>query len=337
MGKIKILLLGLFLALLPSVVQAERIKTVRKATKPVLTEQELSVIEMQETRRHRDGDGNDGMPEIADFFDEMSYVYTGGRYVDREIRFRLRVPDRIVPGRRYPLIVSFHGNGEGGDDNLRQLAHLHYGIRSITGPTSREFFLLATQTPGDNKAWRLHVSRDDGKGDSGMVILREIMEVLTEEFPIDTDAICVCGISSGGEAAWHFVGETPQRFAAMVSCSGEPPDNALLTELNVWAFACTGDNRVSFQKVKEAVDTINREGGSASLTAIESSSHDSWTEALRNKQILSWLATQRRDNIFAPPPGFGMKSRTITQTLALFGPPALFLTVVIFLKRRYRR
>lgn len=338
MTKIRIILFGLSVILLVSVAHAERIKTIKKATNPALSEQELSAIEMRETRRHNDGEGNTGMPETADFFDEMSYVYTGGRYVDQEIRFRLRQPERLVPGRRYPLIVWFHGNGEGGEDNMRQLAHIHYGIRSIAGPTNRDFFLLATQNPGDNKAWRLNVSREDGKGDSGTTVLREIMDTLIEEYPIDEDCIGVCGVSSGGEAAWHFVMETPDRFAAMVSCSGEPPEGAAsLTDLSVWAFACTGDRGVSFEKVRDTIDEINRSGGTAQLTAIDSNSHDSWTDALRDKQVLSWLAVQRRGSILAPPPGFGMKSRTAMQAFLLFGLPILALTAVLFLKRRYRK
>lgn len=337
MARIIILFCGLLFFGLYQEVEAERIRTIRPAPKPVLSEQDLTRIEMQETRRHRDGEGNDGMPETADFFDEMSYVYTGGRYEASEIRFRLRRPDHVLPGRRYPLIVWFHGNGEGGDDNLRQLAHVHYGIRSIAGPASRDFYLLATQTPSDNKAWRRHVSREDEKGDSGVTVLREIMEALIEEFPIDERRIGVCGVSSGGEAAWYFASETPERFAAMVSCSAEPPGSESLLGPNVWAFACTGDRRVSFEKVRDMIDEINREGGSASLTPVESNEHDSWTEALRNKQVLIWLASQRRGSSLAPPPGFGMKSRSVVQALFLFGSPVSCLIVVLLLKRRYHK
>ncbi len=313
---------------------AEKIRLLSTAPKPALTAAQIADIEQRATERHKEG-GNAGMQAVADFFDEYAYSYTGGRFVDHEFKFRLRTPKAIKPNKKYPLIVWFHGNGEGGEDNMRPLSHMQFAIASIGGPDAVDGFILATQTPGDNKAWEISRSREN-KGDAGLTVAREIMEAVIEKFPIDENRVSAFGLSSGGAAAWRFVQREPEKFSGLVCCSAIPPDGELLTNLNVWAFCCMNDNAVPLASVQKAVDEINKEGGSAFLTEVMQNGHDSWSVALREKKVLNWLVAQKRHAVLNIPPGFEMEYRPITQTFLLFGLPFVCFLFLFFLPRRSR-
>ena len=312
------------------------IELVEKAARPKLTAVEVRALENRPSEQlsAQVQDGYVSMPAIADCFDEYSYRYTGGSLDDHLIKFRLRTPETLVPGRQYPLLVWFHGRGESGDDNSRQLAHMQTAIADLAGPDAQEFFLLATQCPGDNPDWTVHQSLADGKGDSPMTVLREIMEAVITGFPVDEDCISVFGLSSGGEAAWHFVVESPERFAALATASAVPPRGALLTEMNVWAFCTRQDQRVPFEAVREVIDTINTNGGLAFLTRVDVDGHDSWTVALRDQRVLDWLASQKRGSLLNAPPGRNERKRLLLTTFLLFGLPILcFITLTFVISR----
>lgn len=325
-------LLILFALLAP--VDSRKIECIQKAPNPLLAASDARTESNKASEKT--AEGYTGSVAVADCFDEMVYRYTGGRYIDEPIRFRLRTPRQIEPWRTYPLLVWFHGRGESGNDNVRQLAHMQTAISCLAGPDNREFFLLAVQCPEDNREWGISVSREDGKGDATIVIFREIMEAVIDEFPVDEDRISVYGLSSGGEAACRFVSESPDRFSALAFASAVPPPGSLTTGMNIWAFCCDQDQNVPLDAVREAVDTVNGENGSAWLTVIKSADHDSWTCSLRDRNILDWLVSQKRGSPFNAPPGWNPKKRSLLSTFGLFGLPILCFAVLSFIISRSR-
>lgn len=324
----------LILLLLLAPGDSRRIECVKKAPNPLMAVSDVRTESNKESEKTTDG--YTGSVAVVDCFDEMVYRYTGGRYVDEPIRFRLRSPRTIEPGRTYPLIVWFHGRGESGNDNVRQLAHMQTAISCLAGPDNKEFFLLAVQCPDDNREWEINVSKEDGKGDATIIILREIMEAVIDEFPVDEDRISVYGLSSGGEAACRFVSESPERFSALAFASAVPPPGSLTAGMNIWGFCCDRDQNVPLDAVRYAVDTVNRENGSAWLTVIESDKHDSWTCSLRDKNVLGWLVAQKRGSLLNAPPGWNPKKRSLPATFGLFGLPILCFVVLSLLVSRSR-
>ncbi len=230
-----------------------------KAKISTISNREIREATGEESEKDKKEDGYLPNPTAIDCFDALGYRYTGGRYNDELIRFRLRCPPKIEPGKKYPLIVWFHGKGESGDDNKRQLAHLQYTLPFLAGPKSLDFFMLVTQCPKDNPYWDTSVSTE-GKGDAPMTIAREIMEAVIKEFPIDEDRISAFGLSSGGAAAWQFVQDSPEKFASIVSCSASPPSGPLLTDVTVWAFGCTGDGQISMEQLRQTINQTKSKG-----------------------------------------------------------------------------
>ena len=331
-----ILFAAILVFVLFSVVESAQIKRLSGDHKPQLTAAQVRELEQKESEKHP-VDGYVSVQTVVNCFDEMSYQYTGGRYQNTEIKFRLRQPNNIKPGKKYPLIVGFHGKGESDDDNRRQLAHLQHTIEILAGPKSLDFFMLSTQCPKDNSSWTTSVSMEDGKGDAPMTIAREIMEVVIREFPIDEDRISVVGLSSGGTAAWQFAMDSPERFASLVACSATPPPGPILKDVNVWVFGCTDDKGISIDQLRETVKRTNDGGGSALLTERKSSSHDSWTEALNRKKAVAWMVSQKRNSWYNPPPGSVLMPKTWGQSLAWFGPPIFCIILLFFVRVKQQK
>ncbi|MDR3198694.1 MAG: hypothetical protein LBU34_12575 [Planctomycetaceae bacterium] len=287
------------------------------------------------------GGGYIAEPKIVDCFAAMEYKYTGGRFKDQPIRFRLRMPQKIKPNQKYPLIIWFHGQGESSNDNTRQLAHLQKTMEFFAGSNQRDFFMLATQCPQDNNHWERSLSKDDDKGDAPLTITGEILETIIQEFPIDVNRISITGASSGGSAAWEFVRQHPRRFAALAPGSGRPPQVAEpepFLGTVIWAFNNRDDKGTPFGETERFIEIINANGGNASLTLYEVSGHDAWTPMLRDEKIIGWLILQ---NLAKPGPPQGIVCRPLSKTkqFLMFGLPVLIIvscTVLSFLYRNHK-
>jgi predicted esterase len=284
------------------------------------------------------GGGHVAEPKIVDCFAAMEYKYTGGRVKDQPIRFRLRMPSKIKPNKKYPLIVWFHGQGESSNDNTRQLAHLQKTMEFFAGSNQRDFFMLATQCPKDNNRWERSLSKNDDKGDAPLTITGEILEAIIQEFPIDVNRISVTGISSGGSAAWEFVRQHPRRFAALAPASGRPPQETepepFLGTI-IWAFNNRGDSGTPFDKTEQIIEVINANGGNAHLTLYDVSGHDAWTSMLRDEKIIGWLILQSLANP-GPPQGIVCRPLSKTKQFLMFGLPILIIVFCIVSSFLYR-
>jgi predicted peptidase len=266
-----------------------------------------------------------------DCFDALGYRYTGGRYDNELIRFRLRCPPNIVPGRKYPLIVWFHGKGESGNDNERQLAHIQYTLPFLTGPKSLDFFMLVTQCPSDNPYWDTSVS-SEGKGDAPITIAMEIFEQILKEYPIDQERISTFGQCSGAVGSTELIRKYPQLVSAVVYISATPPAGLMMKNVTISSFNCTDDPNVSIQGMRDYVKRVNDAGGNAHLTEIKAASHDAWTPALSQHKVIAWMITQKKNSWFSPPPGMVLEPRTLLQVFMYFGLPVCCLIPLLIIR-----
>jgi len=286
-----------------------------------------------ESEENPDG-GYNANVNVIDCFAAMEYRYTGGRYVDEPIKFRMLFPDEIKPGKKYPLIIWFHGVGESGEDNTRQLAHFQSAIEYFAGKNKLDFFMIVTQCPSDNRHWETSIS-NEGKGDAPMTIAYEILENVINEYPVDENKLGVIGICSGGNAAWNFVAKHPGKFASMVACTSSPGNVAIGQFKNtaVWAFNNIHDP-APWEVVERFVTAFTAEGGNAFVTLRETGGHDTWTNALLHQHVIVWMLSQDLQK-GGPPAGVICYHRTAGQVFLLFGlPVAVFLCAIPFYLRK---
>ncbi len=240
-------------------------------------------------------------PEACTFVD-LSFRYTGRGYHDKLFHYRLFVPVISSPAQRFPLIVWLHGYGDAGNDNSRQLKHLDTCIFQAHLHESFPVFLLAVPCPKENPTWTTSDSDADDMANVALAILDKTLH----DYPIDVSRISVAGVSSGGTGCWDLVMRSPERFSAVAPMASAGGDQRLANHfvgLPVWAFHSADDTSTPVDGDRRMVDTINRLGGRAYLTEINSTQHDCWTAAFHDYDLLDWLLYQRRGKVSDYGPG----------------------------------
>ncbi|HYR09107.1 MAG TPA: alpha/beta hydrolase-fold protein, partial [Longimicrobium sp.] len=141
-----------------------------------------------------------------------------------EIRYRLLPPLNPVPGRRYPLVVMFHGSGEIGTDNER---HLTRFVKAWARPQIRRdypAYVLAPQMPersanytaGPESAGRTSVA---GRP---LAATLELIDRLRAELPVDGSRVYAIGFSMGASTTFQAIARRPELFAAAIPVAGVP-------------------------------------------------------------------------------------------------------------------
>ena len=260
------------------------------------------------------GAGKPPHPVLVYCFEERSFQYTGGKYDNAEIKYRLHVPQKIVPGKKYPLVVHLHGSGEAGNDNTLSLAHLHSILPIIAGPEQLDFFLLVTQSSVEDSANWSFSKKQDGNLDIAFAAMEDVIR----KCPIDEKRLSVFGLSSGGYGVWQILEKRPEVFAAAVPVSIAPASyyyDALpqLKNVAIWTFKNSGDAGVSVSEIRKAMEYINGSGGYMKLTQFDQGGHAAWRPAMDEYNCFAWMIAQKRGGWFNPPP-----ERKVYQGRSLF-------------------
>ena len=108
-------------------------------------------------------------------------------HVYSKMPYRLMRPIRFDPAKRYPVIVSLHGAGGRGADNLRQLRHWNGVLAEQKRRTDYPAFIVAPQT---TVMWNT-------------THLQNIKDIIKNLPSVDMNRIYILGHSMGGE--WPLV------------------------------------------------------------------------------------------------------------------------------------
>jgi len=266
--------------------------------------------------------------EFVSLFESREFQFDGRANDPSRLpyQYRLFVPDIKDTNAKLPLVLWLHGSGEAGDDNLQQLRWLDQLI--ITRPWQRArypFFLLAVQCPSDNRLW--FRSRSSESSDAMVDVAMAILDKTVREFPIDTDRVCLAGVSSGGAGCWELASRQPEQFSAvapMASFGGDLSRVAHLKGVPVWAFNSTRDATTPVDGIRRTVNSLKNAGGVAHLTEVDSADHNCWSTAFEDYHLLEWLLAQRRGAASqSPRPGSISIRGKIQNTLKGWSLPQL--------------
>lgn len=276
-----------------------------------------------------DDDGYKVHQGVDNQFDHLAYERGENHTGRKKFLFRLRSPAVLQPGKKYPLIIWFHGAGKRGNDNFRQLAHIHYMLELLVQKNSQDFFMLATQCP-NGVDWSEPM---EGGEDSAMSVTNEILETLLEELPIDASRVSLVGLSTGGSAIQDFYRLAPSRFSGLLISSATLSINSTETvKTPIWVFNCTDDPQVSPRTSQSHVDKINQNGGRAALTLVKSAEHNTWKAALSDYKAVIWLIDQQQGAAYSPPPGTKYPPRALWNLAANFFLPVFLIGLIITLR-----
>lgn len=231
-------------------------------------------------------------------------------------RYRLYKPANMAGNERLPLLVWLHGEGYPGDTkvNLNWLPLVFEAAGN-----SPQFFILSPARP-EKESW----FSDDAQQPDALSVAFDIVEHVLAKYPIDPNRVYLTGVSSGGSACWVLASRHPERFAAvapLASDGGNPALAAKLASTPIWAFHQGHDTVTPPEGDREIVSRINQAGGHAHLTETEPKpgatfSHNCWSAAFENYDLLNWLLDQRLGASESQPPAASIWARF--EAIAIF-------------------
>lgn len=214
--------------------------------------------------------------------------------------YRLLRPEPYEPGKKYPLVIFFHGAGERGTDNLAQLVH---GVTVFATTENRKkypCFVMAPQCPADKRWVEMDWSAPSGvqpaEPSDPMRLAIAAADALEKEFSIDRRREYVTGLSMGGFGTWDAITRYPKRFAAAapVCGGGDEAVAARAKKIPVWAFHGSADNVVMPDRSRHMVEALRKAGAEPKYTEYPGVGHNSWDKAYADPELLSWLFSQHQ-------------------------------------------
>ncbi len=132
--------------------------------------------------------------------------------------------------------------------------------------------------------------------------VHELLDSLEKESSIDTNREYVTGLSFGGECTWMSLMERPDRFAAAVPICATDGYSGLtveervenLAQLPLWIFHGDADEKVPVQASRKMVKALRDAGGNPKYTEYPGVTHNSWDQAYRDPELVTWLFAQKR-------------------------------------------
>ena len=213
-------------------------------------------------------------PELLEAFEERSH---GGTH------YRLMQPLVLDRDARYPLILSLHGGGGAGDDNISQLRWWNGVMAKEEWRRAHPSFVVVPQAvSGGTWGERSQVGNLRNIYIKNMIpVVFELIEALQQELPIDESRIYVLGSSMGGSGTWNFLQARPGFFAAGIPvCAGRPPEDVKgLTQTPIWSFHGADDQTAPVENSRRMFDKVRAAGGSIKYTELRGIQHNSWIQA----------------------------------------------------------
>lgn len=215
--------------------------------------------------------------------------------------FRYRLAEKAAPaGEKVPLVFFFHGAGERGTDNARQLVHGVTELVDWLEKHEKGYKLVAGQVPAGklwvDVSWSAPAHTMPAKPSETMSLAMQLLEAMLKDPAVDADRVYVTGISMGGYGTWDVVSRRPDLFAAALPiCGGGDSAQApRLAKLPIWTFHGSADGAVPVNRSRAMVSALWAVGSNAHYREYPDMPHDVWTRTYRDPEVLKWFFSQKR-------------------------------------------
>jgi predicted peptidase len=241
--------------------------------------------------------------DVAELYQAKKYHTTTPDGEKIELQYRLLAPEKIEPGKRYPLVLFLHGAGERGSDNQSQLKYLPTWLASSENRQKYPCFVVAPQCPDGMKwsevEWGDKDSAPLPELSGAMRAVIGILQDAVQQNPVDPARVYLTGLSMGGYGSWDLAERMPERFAALAPiCGGGDETKAdRLIGLPIWAWHGDADTAVPVERSRRMIAAIEKAGGKPKYTELPGVGHDSWTPAYNGPDnLLAWLFAQSKQS-----------------------------------------
>jgi predicted peptidase len=218
--------------------------------------------------------------------------------------YRIHQPEKPEQGKKYPLVLFFHGAGERGLDNRKQF------LRFTTIPFWDKYpcYVLAPECPpvvtGKPEEGSVWVQTSFGANEHSMKqqptwsmqLAMDLLDKVMDNKHIDRTRIYVTGLSMGGFATWEILQREGGKFAAAIPvCGGADLAYApKLINIPIWIFHGDADATVPVKRSRDEVAAITAAGGHPKYTELPGVGHGAWAETYPRPEVWDWLFSQQK-------------------------------------------
>ena len=221
----------------------------------------------------------------ADYYDHEETGVT--------IPYRLVVPEIYDEKYVFPLVVFFHGAGERGYENERQLDNC---VQQIADNMPKALILVPqcthegqwVDTPWTEGCY----SVDEVPESDEMMAVMDLIEVITQQYSVDKNTIYAAGISMGGFAVRDAMVRHNDVFAAGVAVcgAGDPSKAEVLKDTPMFVYHGTADDAVPVTGSTDMVAAIEAAGGTqVHYTEYGGAGHGIWGQVFNLESLYKEL------------------------------------------------
>ena len=227
-------------------------------------------------------------PQVLTFYSSID---------DSDQPYALYLPRNIDLSRKWPLVISLHGEGSNHRLDLRRVL----GRGNLPGQSNEEAsrrFPLLPDVP-------FLVASPLARGNMGYQGIPEadVYEVLADvkrRFPVDEDRVYLTGLASGGGGALWLALTRPDVWAAVgavcpIAPAGAEDLAANLLQLPLRLFQGSLDPLVAPSSTRAWHKRLLDLGTPVEYFEYPAARHNAWDTAYRNAAIFDWFARHRRN------------------------------------------
>ncbi len=199
-------------------------------------------------------------------------------------KYLLYLPKNYDTKEKWPLILFLHGMGERGNNLDRIKKH---GLpKMIEDGHAFPFIILSPQCPRKTY-WSMQLEN-----------VKELLDDVVEQHPIDTKRIYLTGLSMGGYGTWDLAIKYPKIFAAIAPICGS---SSMLGELiflkntPIWAFHGEKDSKVPLAMGEQTINLIKKSNNNVKFTVYPDVDHNSWDLTYNNPKLYEWFLEHKTE------------------------------------------
>ncbi len=226
--------------------------------------------------------------QAADVYDSLEEEFedeTTGQYLP----YRLILPEIYDDKYVFPLVVFFHGAGERGLDNSKQLDNC---VQMIADNMPKAIILAPqcdTMSRWVETDWTQGgYSVDEIEESDEMKAVMALVEQIKQAYSVDDRSVYAMGISMGGFAVWDAMVRHNDVFAAGVACcgAGDPSKAELLKDTPMFVYHGVQDDTVPVSGSVDMVEAIKAAGGTmVEYTEYGDGGHGIWNTVYRQEKL----------------------------------------------------
>lgn len=150
-----------------------------------------------------------------------NYIFPG---TGESIPYAVFVPSGIDQNQPSPLIVSLHGLGRSHDWLM--------GYHGLLDEAEANGYIMVTPLGYTRRGWYgSRATEDVQDAERSEQDVMNVLQLMRDEFNIDSDRIYLWGHSMGGAGTYHIAAKYPELFAGLGVAAPAPEDNAPMNEI----------------------------------------------------------------------------------------------------------